>query len=69
MFDVGLSAEPIVVLYFVCVFGWLVCQQDYTKTIAQISTKLGWKMGLGPEFGVDPNKGIDHLIPSQSLTL
>ena len=39
-----------------CMF---VCQQDYTKTTEQISTKLGWKMVLGPEqtpltFGVVP---------------
>lgn len=29
--------------------GLLVCHQDYMKTSQQISTKLGWKMGLVPE--------------------
>ena len=33
-----------------CLFVvWLVCQQDYTKSTEQISRKLGWRMGLGPE--------------------
>ena len=41
--------------WFVC----LVCQNDYTKTTQRISTKLGWRMGLGPEqtpvaVGTDP---------------
>lgn len=27
----------------------LVCDQDYTKTNEQISTKPGWMMGLGLE--------------------
>lgn len=27
----------------------LVCDQDYTKTNEQISTKPGWRMGLGLE--------------------
>ena len=39
----------------VCV---LVCHHNNTKTAEQISTKLGWRMGLGPEwspvaFGAD----------------
>ena len=43
-------------------FVVLVCHQAYTKTPAQIHTKLGWGMGLGPErtlltFGVAPDKG------------
>lgn len=29
---------------FVC---WLVCDQGYTKTTQSISTKLGWRLGLG----------------------
>ena len=42
--------------------GLLVCQQDYTKTTEWISTKLGWRMGLGPEqtlltYVADPDKG------------
>ena len=28
---------------------WLDCQQDYTKTTEQISTKLGWGTSLGPQ--------------------
>ena len=55
--------------YLLAVFGWLVhlsvCQQNNTKTIEQISMKLGWRMGLGPEltpstFGADRDKGM-HL--------
>ena len=34
---------------FVDWFCWLVCQQDYKKTIKHVSTKLGWKMGVGQE--------------------
>ena len=46
---------------FVCL---LVCQQDYTKTTDQISMKLGWMMGLGPEWtpstsGADPHKVME----------
>ena len=32
---------------FIC---WLVCQQDFTKTAEQISIKLGWRLGLCPEW-------------------
>ena len=43
---------------FVCLF---VYQWNYTKTSEQISMKLGWRRGLGPEqtlltFGADPYK-------------
>ena len=43
----------------------LVCEQDYTKTTEWISTKRGWKMGLGPEqtplhFGVHLDKETDQ---------
>lgn len=31
---------------FVC---WLVCKQDYIKTVEWVSAKLGWRMGLTPE--------------------
>lgn len=42
----------------------LLCQQDYTKATSQISTKLGWRTGLGPEvnaltLGADRDKGTD----------
>lgn len=42
----------------------LVGQQDDTKTSEQISTKLGWKMSLGPEWtpltsGANP-EGFPH---------
>lgn len=42
---------------FVCLF--FVCQQDYVKTVTQISSKLGGRMERGPmnisiHFGVDP---------------
>ena len=41
--------------------GWLDCRQDYMKNIQHISTKLGWRMGLGPEktpitIGAAPDK-------------
>ena len=42
-------------LYFpLCPFvgwfvGWLICQQDDTKTAKWMSTKLGWRMCLGSE--------------------
>ena len=29
--------------------GWVVCHWNYTKTTEQISTKFGWRMGLGSE--------------------
>ena len=29
--------------------GWLVCQQDCTKTTKLMSRKLGWRMDLGQE--------------------
>ena len=29
--------------------GWLVFQQDYTISNERISTKLGWRTGLGPK--------------------
>lgn len=42
----------------------LVCDQDYTKTTEQISVKLEWRVGLGPEwtplmFFADPDKDKD----------
>ena len=45
-------------------FGWLVCQQDYTKTIKWICTELAWRTGAGTEenpltFGADP---VDHFL-------
>ena len=41
---------------------WLVCQQDYTKSVEQISTKLDQRTSLSPEqitltSGVNPDKG------------
>ena len=42
---------------------WLVCKQDYTTATEQISTKLGWRMCLGPEQTPwHPNKGTDPHI-------
>lgn len=42
---------------------WLVCQQHYTKTTEQISTKLRWRMGLGPlTFSVDPDIRTDPRV-------
>lgn len=37
------------VMFFTCVCSWLVCHQNYTKTIKWITTKLGWRIILGPE--------------------
>lgn len=44
--------------------GWLVRQQDHTKTTEQIYTKLEWGIGLGSEenplpFGEDLDVGTD----------
>ena len=55
------------VMFFTRVYllaGWWVCQQDDTKTLEQISTKLGWRMAPCPEytpisFGAVPDKGMD----------
>ena len=48
---------------------WLDCRQDYTKTMRQISTRLVWRMALGPvstpsSFGADLDRGTDtgHLF-------
>lgn len=35
--------------FYVCCPFVLVCRQDYIKTTQWISTKLDWRMGLGPE--------------------
>lgn len=35
---------------FSLVSVWLVCGQDYTKTTEQMSMKLRWRTGLGPEL-------------------
>lgn len=53
-FEVGLNVwqrkQKKVIFSQLCLFvGRLVCRQDYTKTSQQISTKLGWTMGLVPE--------------------
>ena len=50
---------------------WVVCQQDYTKTIERLSMKLGWRVDLSPEqtpltCGADPIKWTD---PAITLTL
>ena len=37
----------LVVCLSVCLF---VCRQDYIKSTEQISTRLGWRMSLGPEW-------------------
>ena len=29
--------------------GWLVFEQDYTRTAKRISTEVGWRTALGPE--------------------
>ena len=50
--------------------GWLVCQQDYTKTTERTPTKLGWGgwgAALRPEqtpltFSADPEDGTDPVI-------
>ena len=44
--------------------GWFVCQQDYTKTIKQISTRLGKRVDFDPEltpltFDADLEKRTD----------
>ena len=53
-------------------FSWLVCRQRYAKTAHQISTKLGWRMSLGPEqtsltFGADPDEGMDSDLRLQDV--
>ena len=52
---------------------WLVCNHNYTKTTQRISTKLGWRMGLGPEqtpetLGTDLDKGTDPgIFPGEGI--
>ena len=42
-------------MVFVCLLvGWLVCQQDYTKTTERIYSNFGWRMGLCPEYNPNP---------------
>ena len=55
------SLEVMVLPASICCF---LCQQDYAKTTEQIATKLGTRMGLGPEqapftCGADLDKGTD----------
>lgn len=50
----------------------LVCQQDYPKITGQISTNVGWRIGLGQEqtsltSGVDLIQGMDLGISSHFL--
>lgn len=37
------------IMFFTCVCSWLDCHQNYTKTVKWITTKLGWRIILGPE--------------------
>lgn len=61
------------VLHIPTSVGWLVCNQNNPKTTEKIFTKLGGRMGQGPEwtpltFGVDP--GISsHFVSIFSLIL
>ena len=36
-------------IHLIMLVGWLVFQQDYTKTNKQMLTKLEWRTGLSPE--------------------
>ena len=51
--------------FYQCLFdGWFVCQQDYSKTIKQISTRLDKRVDFDPEltpstFGADLDKRTD----------
>lgn len=67
------------VLFSVCLgFCLLICQQDYTTYTQLFRTKLGGRMGHGPEkktlnFGADPVKGADmtnqsFMLPDNSLS-
>ena len=49
--------------------GVLVCQQDYTDTTEQISSKLGWRMDLGPEQTSLTSGADSGFFCSLSLTL
>ena len=62
LFKVSLPPPKLHVVARVCLFGWLVCQQNYTKTTERIYTKLRWRMSLVWEymwliFGADTDKG------------
>lgn len=46
LFLITMSKEVMFSPMYVC---WMLCQQDYTTTAEQISTKLGWRPSLGPE--------------------
>ena len=45
----GVSAAAEEVMFLAASIGRLVCQDDNTKTAERISTKLGLRLGLGPE--------------------
>lgn len=55
-------ANELQVVFSPCLFlGLLVCDQDYSKSTAWISIKLGWRISLSPQwtpltFYADPEK-------------
>lgn len=62
--NIAIITSARVILFSLLSVFRLVCDQDYTKTTEQISVKLEWRVGLGPEwtpltFFADPDKDKD----------